>query len=84
MEMCESLLYNDHNEQKLVGYYARSLRWNGWDFERHPPFDVFCRGVMEYIFSPMDLRMDQELQQMFPPRTLAGLTTPLQWRSPGT
>ena len=84
MEECESWVDNDHHALRLVGYFGRSLRWNDWDYERHPPFNTFCSGVMKYILSPMELRMDPELQRMFPRRALAALTNPLQWRSPET
>lgn len=82
MEECETFMYNDHhNALRLLGYFGRSWRWNNWD-ERHPPFDTFCSGVLDYICSPPELRMDPELRKMFPPKALAGLTTPLQWRMP--
>jgi hypothetical protein len=84
LEWCESLIYCDYNEQRLVGYFGRSVLWNSYDYERHPVFNTFCCGVLEYRCSPPELRMDQELLQMFPPKPLAGLTTPLQWRRPGT
>jgi hypothetical protein len=84
LQVCESLIYNDCNALKLLGYYGRSMLWSGWNFERHPDFNTYCRGIMASRIGPMDVRMDEELLQMFPPKALAGLTTPLQWRSPGT
>jgi hypothetical protein len=80
-EEFETFISNDCGALQLLGYFGRSWRWNDWD-ERHPPFDVFCSGVTEWFLSPPELRMDKELLQMFPPQKLAGLTTPLQWRSP--
>jgi hypothetical protein len=82
MEWCETLMHNDQNALKLLGYFGRSLRWNGWAFETHPVFSDFCAGVLEWFLSPPELRMDKELQKMFPPRALPGLEHPLQWRPP--
>jgi hypothetical protein len=82
MELCDTFIYKDHyNALRLLGYFGRSWRWNNWD-EQHPEFDAFCCGVLDYICSPPELRMDPELRKMFSPKALAGLTTPLQWRSP--
>ena len=81
MEECESLIDNKDNALKLLGYFGRSLWWNGWP-EQHPTFEVFCCGVTEYVWCPPELQMDLELQKLFPPKALAGITTPLQWRSP--
>ena len=80
MGVCKSLMNNALGALQLLGYFGRSLRWNNWDIDQHPTFDPFCCGVMDYMFAPMELRTDKELQQMFPPRALVGLKTPLCWR----
>jgi hypothetical protein len=80
-EEFETFICNDCGALQLLGYFGRSWRWNDWD-EQHPAFDTFCSGVLDYICSPPELRMDRELQKMFPPAKLVGMTTPLQWRSP--
>jgi hypothetical protein len=84
MGWCETLINNDRNELKLLGYFGRSLRWNNWDFEIHPVFDVFCSGVTEWFLSPPEITMDKELLRMFPPKALVGLSHPLQWSPPRT
>jgi hypothetical protein len=75
-----SLMRAECNALQLAGYFGRSLRWNGWDYARYPPFGVFCSGVMEWILGPAELQEDRELQKMFPPRALPGLVNPLHWR----
>ena len=81
MEVCESLIYNNSNAMKLLGYFGRSLRWNHWP-EQHPDFCTFCSGVLDFFLCPPEIKMDRELQQMFPPKELVGITNPLQWRPP--
>jgi len=81
--MCETLIYNRDNALKLLGYFGRSMLWSDWD-ERHPDFTTFGRGVMGFLLAPMELRMDEELLRLFPPKALLGITTPLQWRAPRT
>jgi hypothetical protein len=83
---CDNYIYcSDYNSNKLLGYFSRSVRWNGWNIDRHPTFPVFCSGIMAYNFGPMEIRCDKELQQLFPPRKLEGLEcSPLRWRPPQT
>jgi hypothetical protein len=82
-EECESAIHNECPGVKLWGYFGRSMRWNDWNIERHPPFDTFCSGVMEHIFGPPEIKMDKALLQMYPPRKLEGLKcSPLTWRPP--
>jgi hypothetical protein len=67
----------------LVGFYADSLSWEIWDYERHPPFAAFASGLMAYKHTPGHLRNDRALRQEFPPRKLKGLCDGwLAWRSP--
>jgi hypothetical protein len=79
---CETFISNNCNPLRLLGYFARSLRWNGWAFETHPDFNTFSCGVTEWLLSPPELRMYKELLQMFPPKALPGLEHPLRWRPP--
>jgi len=39
------------SREKLVGYYVGSLRHLMWDYETHPPFAVFCSGVLASAWS---------------------------------
>jgi hypothetical protein len=81
-EACNILIDHKLNELKLLGYFGRSMKWSGWDIERHPDSSSFACGVMDWILGPMDIRMDSGLRQMFPPKPLAGLATPLHWHAP--
>src|SRR5258705_11341992 len=31
LPMCESLIYNNCNQLKLLGYFGRSMLWNDWN-----------------------------------------------------
>jgi hypothetical protein len=81
MEDFDTLERDPDNKQKLLGMYGRSLRWEGWDYLIHPSINVFGSGVTEFLWSPRELRTDPELQRLFPPRRLEGLTwtTSLCW-----
>jgi hypothetical protein len=83
MSDCEWWTYNDCNAFKLLGYFGRSMLWNDLKkYEQHPHFDRFCRGAMASSITPRIIRLDPELQDMFPPQPLAGLALPLHWRNP--
>jgi hypothetical protein len=58
---------------ELLGNYAASLLGCKWDYETHPPFDVFCRGMMADRGTPAHLRNDPALRNEFPPKRLEGL-----------
>jgi hypothetical protein len=58
-EECESAIYNECPGVKLWGYFGRSVRWNDWNIERHPPFPVFACGVMAHIFGPQEIKLEQ-------------------------
>jgi hypothetical protein len=49
---CTDLQQDAENRLKLVGYYGSSLRQVDWDYETHPPFAVFCSGVLASPFVP--------------------------------
>jgi hypothetical protein len=84
MEWCETLINNDQNALKLLGYFGRSLAWNDWDIEQHPDFKTFCSGAMASSCCPLELRMDDHMRQLFRPKPLVGIVRPLQWRGPDT
>jgi hypothetical protein len=79
---CAALIASQHNNSKIQGYYCRSLRWNNWAYDIHPSFNDFACGLTEWIFCPEELMRDRELARRFPPKELAGLTHPVQWRPP--
>jgi hypothetical protein len=81
-EEIKRLICSGHNEHRLLGFFARSWRWCGWD-ERHPHLDPFVSGLLAYEYTPIEIRCDPELQQLYPPRPLAGLCgSELAWHSP--
>jgi len=67
---------------QLVGHFADSLRCNDWNYQQHPPFSIYARGVMAYEHAPLELRNDPALRREFPPRPLAGIDSSLYWRTP--
>lgn len=48
---CEALLESADSQLRLVGHYGLSLRIADWDYDTHPSFDVFCKG-MDYPAKP--------------------------------
>jgi hypothetical protein len=79
---CERLIVNEHNELKLLGYFGRSMRWREWD-PKHPLFNDFCSGVLDWLHCPVDLKLDRGLKRVFPPKELVGLISPaVAWRAP--
>jgi hypothetical protein len=75
IEMAKLQGYKDDSDNSpmvnLVGYFAPSLRDANWDYNIHPSFSTFCRGVLaaphEYC------RYGVEVYQEFPPQRLVGL-----------
>ena len=61
--------------QQLLRFFAYSLRAFGWEYEQHPPFPTYARGIMSYAFAPDELCNDPDLRKEFPPRPLAGIDT---------
>jgi hypothetical protein len=69
---------------RIVGYFGESLRSTdpAYDYDRHPRFDVFVRGLMAYQSTPIEIRNDRELQGEFPAMPLDGLQDGLlAWRT---
>jgi hypothetical protein len=75
---CADLQQDADYRLKLVG--GSSLRQVDWDYETHPPFAVFCSGVLPSPFVPDCLEHDPALNVMFPPKRLPGLDGDLCWR----
>ena len=74
---CADLQQDADNRPKLVG--GSSLRQMDWDYETHPPFAIFCSGVLASPFVPDCLEHDPALKVMFPPKRLPGLDGDLCW-----
>jgi len=68
--------------QQILRYFAYSLRWNDWEYEEHPVFPTYARGVMSYDFAPDELRNDPDLIKEFPPRPLAGIDIQMHYNTP--
>jgi hypothetical protein len=68
----ERMTYDlDDTRRCLLGYYAASLGWEGFDYQRHPSFTEVCCGITADKACPDNVRAD--LAREFPPRPLAGL-----------
>jgi len=63
---------------RMIAWYARSLA--ALDYDRHPPFEDFARGVMACPDTWACVREDTELLRRFPPRPLAGLICGRIWK----
>jgi hypothetical protein len=69
----------------IVSRFAASLRCQGWDFDRHPSFDDFARGVMatrNASFALDFVLKDEAMRRRYPARHLAGLTPSWIWQPP--
>jgi hypothetical protein len=68
----------------IVGFYARSLSRQGYDVQKHPPFDDFARGLMALAVEKglWNLEKDEDLIRRFPPRRLEGMTPSAFWAPP--
>jgi hypothetical protein len=65
----------------IVASFSRSLRGHNWDYNNHPSFDEFARGVLASTRAPEFVRADKELRKRYPPRRLPGLGPGLCWSS---
>ena len=76
----EALLNADDVRANLVGLFADSQRAADWD--GHPDFNCYVRGLLAYEFTPDEIRRNPALWQQFPPAKLEGLCDgSLRWRS---
>jgi hypothetical protein len=74
------LIWSGDPRRVLVGLFGNSLACMNWDFENHPAFRDFARGVTASLYCPDHLRADPELLKQFPPKTLERLDSMLCWR----
>ena len=75
----ETIICSGDFSRHLVVYYAGSLQRFKFDYLTHPLFFDYARGVMARPDCPIDLRDDEDAQQEFPPKELAGLDSELIW-----
>jgi hypothetical protein len=68
----------------IVGFFARSLARQNYDWQKHPTFDDFACGLtaMAVESGLRGLEQDAELIRRFPPRSLAGMTPGAYWAPP--
>ena len=66
----------------LVGFFARSLAGQDWDFEKHPSFEDFARGLMATDTGFWEIEKDEYLRNRFPPCALPGMTPCAFWAPP--
>jgi hypothetical protein len=67
---------------RIVAWFARSLEALDYDFDRHPPFEEYARGVMASRYAPRFIKENTEMIKRFPPRILDGLGPCLYWDPP--
>ena len=66
----------------MIALYARSLEAVEYNFEGHPNFDEYARGVMASDMAPAFIRDDACLLRRYPPASLVGMGPGLVWRGP--
>jgi hypothetical protein len=64
----------------LFAYFAQSLVCRDYRLPRHPPFEMYARGVLAYPHAPEFFTNNQELRKRFPPKPLPGMGPGLVWR----
>jgi hypothetical protein len=65
----------------VVAWFARSLENLNYDFNKHPSFDDYARGVLASPIAPDLIKTDQGLISRYPPNKLYGLEPGLYWES---
>ena len=65
----------------IVSCFAYSLRAHDYEFNGHPSFEDFARGVLASDYAPDFVREDEVLCKRYPPRPLRGLGPGLCWQS---
>jgi hypothetical protein len=66
---------------RIVAWYARSLEARKYDFDEHPPFEDYVRGVLASDYAPYFIK-DADLMKRYPPCPLPGLGSGLYWDPP--
>jgi hypothetical protein len=74
----EDLKYTDPFSH-IVSCFGYSLRAHDWDFNTHPSFEDFARGVMASKDAPDFVKKDKALRKRYKPRPLRGLSPGLCW-----
>ena len=70
----------DGGARHILAWFARSLASLDYDFEMHPSFLNYARGVMTSPYTGVDcIKKNKELRKRFPPRLLPGLGPGLMW-----
>jgi len=59
--------------QTLVGFFARSLSFQGWKVHNHPTFEDFARGLMTFPDIRSRAGQDPLVAKRYPPRVLVGM-----------
>ncbi len=65
----------------LVAWFARSLENLNYDFNKHPSFEDYARGVLASPDAPDFITTNQALISRYPPKELYGLGPGLYWES---
>jgi hypothetical protein len=82
------LSYGDREDMKrgglshIVAWFAQSLEARDYDFDTHPSFEEYARGVMASAHAPDFIKEDQQLQMRFGRRLLPGIGPGLYWDPP--
>jgi hypothetical protein len=63
----------------MVAWYARSLENLNYDYDGHPSFDDYARGVLASSMAPDFITSDQTLLDRYPPSPLRRLGPGLIW-----
>lgn len=82
-EEIESRKYPSNSKLPAFDYIAScigySIRATGHDFDSHPGFEDFARGVMASEYAPDFVKNDEVLLKLYPPCRLPGLGPGLVW-----
>jgi hypothetical protein len=81
IEEYEDYRSNGRGLRRVVGFFGRSLKANGYDI-RHPSFEDFARGLIAMCTGLWQIEKDENLKKRFPPRPLAGMTASAIWAPP--
>lgn len=66
----------------IVSCFGYSLRSHDWNFNSHPSFEDFARGVLASDHAPDFLRADKAICERYPPRRLRYMGRGLCWEKP--
>lgn len=83
MRECDTMVADPDPSRALVGLFASSLRGLEWDYDMHPCFERYARGLMAFEPAPCTVRCDPKLRERYPPQRLDGLADDdWCWRTP--